>query len=307
MQSEATLKFWDDFYEKQKQSTEDPTKEWILKPTPDLLEQLVCHLPQRRSHLRVLEIGCGTSSLARELWLSFLQQRNESDDSSQESNIYLLATDVSEVCIHQCQERDASLLRDDTSNSDSGLEYGVLNAAESHPEMQGKFDVIIDKGCLDTFLFRTKQRGSGQKPYGQLIRTVLDNIHSWLRSSSTDNPDDSGVYLILTPRAKLKSARDYLGFSSFERHLLDVTNMSRGDLEGDDDDERIFLYKCRKNTLYSPSCTEAFGIDNRPIADQDTCQTCMLTFVDFRKGEELLGRGEAFWFRQFKGHCSHCT
>jgi hypothetical protein len=40
------------------------------------------------------------------------------------------------------------------------LRYEVLNVAEPHPELARNFDVILDKGCLDTFLFRSRSRGS---------------------------------------------------------------------------------------------------------------------------------------------------
>ena len=98
MQNERTLRFWDDYH------CENDEKEWILQPTNELIKQIALHVPQfppvqsskvengpikemtpircnigdfnylppqqhPKKPLRILEIGCGTSTLARDLWL----------------------------------------------------------------------------------------------------------------------------------------------------------------------------------------------------------------------------------------------
>ena len=277
MQNERTLQFWDNFYNDQEKQLSN-TKEWILYPTDALVDQLLAYLPDKP--LRILEIGCGSSTLARDLWI-----RHSSSDS--EHPMYILATDASPVCILQNQKRDDSVLQA------GHLEYAVLNIAEDHSQYASQFDAILDKGCLDTFLFRSKQRGSGKKSYSPLVQTVLENVHSWLR--------DDGVYFAMTPRPKLKSARDFTGFCSFERHNL-TGKAEKANLEGKE--ERTFLYMCRKNTQYDP--TRAFSVERELVKDDDVCQKCKGTFLEYRKGEALWGRGEAFWHREWKGHCIHC-
>lgn len=277
MQNERTLQFWDEYYSKRGKDAQ----EWILEPTEELFERLAEHVPPHASALRILEIGCGTSILARELW-KFLIQKNIST--------YVLATDISLVCIQFNQQRDQLII--DNASPDARLEYRILNAAEQQPDFENSFDIILDKGCLDTFAFRSKQRGHTQ-PYAPLIRTVLNNVHSWLK--------EDGVYWVLTPRQKLRSVRDFRGFQSVQR--ADLTAMQRGELVSTQ--EHTLLHVCRKNTNYNPG-ENAFDVEDNLAEETSSCQKCKMTFYNFRKGEPLDGRGEAVWLRQWRGHCRHC-
>ena len=289
MQNDRTLRFWDDFYNAQEPSSD---KEWILQPSQPLLQRLSQCL-EKRASCRILEIGCGTSSLGRELWK---YMRTNPPAGEEQPSVHLLATDVSEVCIRQNQERDSELI---DQGENTSLEYKVLNIVKSDPELEGKFDFILDKGCLDTFLFRSRQRGGGSQSYGEHVRSAIDNIQSWLSKD--------GVYVILSPRIKFKTVRDYAGFSSVDRFELNPAELQLGDLEGEEGDNGcLFLYVCHKNPAYSSSSDEAFPRDQEQFPDEDSCQTCGVTFVEFRKGEDLSGRGEVFWRRQWKGHCAHC-
>jgi SAM-dependent methyltransferase len=291
MQNDRTLRFWDNFYESQEPSSD---KEWVLQPSEPLLQRISQCL-EKKSSIRILEIGCGTSSLGRELWK---HMRANPSVGEEEPSVHLLATDVSEICIRQNQERDSGLL--DQVLEKGSIEYKVLDITEPHPELEGKFDFILDKCCLDTFLFRSRQR-AGPQTYGKLIRCVIDNIHSWLCKE--------GVYVILSPRTKFKTVRDYVGFSSVERYELDPAELQRGYVEGKEaKPDCIFLYVCRKNPAYSPSTEEAFPClhDHQQPQDEDSCQICGVTFVKFRNGEGLAGSRGAWWHRKWKGHIAHC-
>jgi SAM-dependent methyltransferase len=301
MQKERTLQFWDDYY---KTHQDEQSKEWILKPSTLLLQKLAHHVP-RKQNCRILEIGCGTSSLARDLFRYLLDTEPRAPNNSTndqlvwQETLQVIATDVSSTCIKKCQERDANI-------SDERLRYQTLNVVETCPELRGQFDVILDKGCLDTFLFRSRQRGGGRQPYGVLLSTVLNNLQSWLCQPS-------GQYLVLTPRSKLKSARDYVGFASVERQPLDVSRLDLGDLEGTDPQdepslqpEPLFLYICKPCLEYDPSRGESFPRDHPVPHDVDTCSVCSMSFAAYRRGERLSGRGDAYWSRQWRGHCLHC-
>lgn len=303
MQKARTLEFWDRLYEQeQQQQNQQPSasvaaKEWILQPTPALLEQLAAQFPKpRHKPLRILEIGCGTSTLVRDLWVWRQQQ-----PQAQQPDWHICATDVSAVGIQQITARDADVLQ----ASGGTLEYRVLNAATPQPAdwmQQGAWDVILDKGCLDTFLFRSKQPRGGQANYGALVRTVLDNMHGWLRDS------DESVYMALSPRPKHKATRDYRGFSSVQRSAMDLATLRSGDIQGstNHNNDRVFLYTCRKNPAYDPSVTtNAFGVEPTTVAETDTCAKCHMTFQAFRKGGKD-GRSAAVWFRQWQGHVTHC-
>jgi len=232
MQNERTLKFWDKLHQKQ------PTQEWILHPSISLLRHMADQLPTNRPVLRILEIGCGTSGLAREFYVYLTTQHAKFGEVS----VHMWATDASEVCIRQNQERDAAFLQasenmcDADEKHSNSFQYKVLNVTDPHPELDGQFDLILDKGCLDTFAFRSKMRGRGQ-PHAQLVRIVLDNVQGWLQSGDRDTCDpeendssSTGLYLVVTPRPKLKIVRAYKGFLSYQRHELDLMALKLGDL-----------------------------------------------------------------------------
>lgn len=313
MQSERTLKFWDDYYEGRNNTQQ---QDWILQPTTRLLELLENHLSScsnltasghggGNNAFRILEIGCGTSVMARELWRHLQKKKPR-------GNIEIWATDVSEVCIEQVRERDADFINNETNGL---FQYKVVDLVkDQNQEWEGTFDAVIDKGCLDTFLFRSRQRGSGrQQAHGSLISTALDRVQSFLKQ-------DSGVYVILTPRSKLKSVRDYAGFSSVQRHAIDPADQRdfcRGDLEEKQfnqnqnkrkKDERFFLYVCCKNSNYSyhDQHRQAFVVDRQNVSEDDKCLKCGTSFFDFRQRNGRAGRSEAYCLRQWKGHCLHC-
>jgi cyclopropane fatty-acyl-phospholipid synthase-like methyltransferase len=276
MQNERTWQFWDDYYTSQ----EKDAQEWIVEPTIDLLEKLSEHLPRHNRTIHILEIGCGISTLARDFW-SYLLKKNI------DANV--IATDISPVCIALNQQRD------DLTSTEHRFEYRTLNVAEQHPDLNESFDIILDKGCLDTFAFRSKQRGQNQ-PYALLIRTVLDNIHSWLQ------PD--GVYWVLTPRRKFRSVRDFRGFETV--HRVELTTIPRGELVSTQ--QHTYLHVCQKNQQYLPNTDDhAFCKGHEETIDDDSfCPKCHKTFYEFRKGEPMDGRGKSVWWRRWSGHCRHC-
>jgi SAM-dependent methyltransferase len=286
MQNERTLQFWDDYYK------EHDAKEWILQPSNELLELIASQCPKSRSDLNILEIGCGTSTMARELW-----QHIQHDESR---NVYMCATDVSPVCIQINEERDEALLKNENSEpgkSSSALEYRVLNVVEDRPNASvACWDIILDKACLDTFLFRSRQRGQ-RRGYTTLVQTALDNIWSWMA--------DDGVYLIISPRPRLKAVRDYAGFCSVEKHAL--SSAPKGDRINDKTDNPGYIYVCRKNKAYAPGKTPAFAAYYTGLPQDDAkCRHCGITFVELREGEAVEGQGDDFWTREWKDHCLHC-
>lgn len=182
MQNDRTLKFWDDYHAK------ECNKEWILHPTNDLLRVIYSHFPKKNCNdtgtLRILEIGCGTSTMARDLWQHIKQEEEN-------WKVEMCATDVSPICIGVNQERDALILAESDKRAQecppcSTLRYRVLNVLDEEPDEKLDADVILDKGCLDTFMFRSRNRGENHA-YANLLEQVLDNVWRWM--------SDEGVYL----------------------------------------------------------------------------------------------------------------
>ena len=258
MQRERTIEFWNNFHQI------DDHKEWILLPTDQLLNRLLSYV-RDSSDPMILEVGCGTSQLSRCLY-----ERDNNKAS-------YVVTDVSPVCIEINRTRDASILSD-------RFNYKVLNALE--PEvvsLNQKFNLVLDKGCLDTFLFRSS-KGS------HLVTKLLNNVHQWLQ--------DDGQYFVLTPRPKITMLRDFPGFATVRRVILDDSNATLGDLDGATAGTQVvYLHICTKRNSYVPN--EKGSEDEQQIPQQ--CEKCGMTFEDFRKNETHI-KVERRW----TGHRVHC-
>jgi len=255
--------------------------------------------PCRRACYSVLELGCGTSTLSRELFLYLLRRRRSGSSppfspsqhprhpETAPIDVVVVATDVSPVCIERNRVRDAALLLGDeiifenetdgppppssrSSSSSSSLRYKVLDVAAAGgvpAEYRDRFDLILDKGCLDTFLFRSKKRAGRAEA---LSRTVLDNVRSMLKkrggsvgerdnnanaaaaAATTNNSEVGGDvanespllaaastsppppsrYVVVSPRRKFKAVRDYPGFASVTKRRLDLLHLLEADGDG---------------------------------------------------------------------------
>ena len=293
LQSERTIQFWNEYHEQNK------SKEWIFQSSVDLLEVLRQQCPTTSSpKLRILEIGCGTSSLTRDLWKHII---SGNENNGHRQYVHAIATDVSSTCIQLLRERDAVILENNDKSNGNILEYRTLDVINPSNEIPASFSchVVLDKGCLDTFLFRSRNRGANNS-YSTMLKKLLDNIWSWLT--------DDGVYLIISPRAKLKAVRDYAGFRTVRQHAL--ANLSKGDLVNEEKNPSPgYIHVCQKNPYYKIGETPAFGgvVEEKDTPSEDAkCSKCGITFAGLRKGEVLDGRGTIFWIRQWKGHCQHC-
>ena len=285
MQSDKTIRFWDDYHD------ENDSQEWISTPGEELLAMIFDQLEidatsnddnsdgdgenddisnsknmqssnSRNKVVSVLEIGCGTSTLVRDL-------KNHIEERDSRTTVVACGSDVSQVCIDTNRERDCpcadndntddnvfskninisdiankeSSLSTPSSSQSPSLWYEVLNVLEGEPSRRD-WDLILDKGCLDTFLFRSKQRGAQNKAYPESLRIILDKIHGWLATMTTTTGEGGGVctstrnsntsrssyYIFLSPRPKIKAVRDYAGFSSVSKYPL--PGMYRSELEG---------------------------------------------------------------------------
>lgn len=295
MQKERTLQFWDEFHEANRE------KEWLVHGNSTLFETILdnCH-SFAKYHLRVLEIGCGTSNLSRDFW-HCIQDSNQ--QNSFRDRVLVRATDVSRVCVDSCYERDKKMPHvfgpGDKATDSNGIEYGVLDVQVSPTDKEaGLWDVIIDKACMDTFLFRSKSRGEG-KNYPSIVRVALLNIWRLLA--------DTGVYILISPRSKLKAVRDFAGFESVERR--DIRPETSGVIVSKVTDlaQVCYLYICHKNKDFNLDDPNPFRQDTLEFPSDDTiCNGCNISFYAFREGEVLYGRGKAFWKRKWTNHCSHC-
>ena len=249
-QKASTLRFWDDFYASQEQNdcSSELKKEWIAQPSEGLFDTVLRASATSPTHVscdnntnrfpprRILEIGCGTSTLARDFY-HFLKQQFPSQ------KFHVVATDVSEICIQQMLRRDDAHLRSTKDNVDKnveGLEYVVWNVTHPPPgNFVDYFDLILDKGCLDTILFRSRNRGPRRFA---LMDTFLINVASCLRQATATDGNCASRYLCISPRRKIKALRDGTRFQytqppqPFQRQ--------NGDLEGDAERTMYYLHSC---------------------------------------------------------------
>ena len=332
--STQLLDFWENYHE---ETGSEASKEWILKDSHPLLKTILQSVPSKHASkdVRILEIGCGTSRLSRSLLESIVQFRHDSSKSSslKDRKFHIISTDVSKACISLNKERDYSFINDLEIGADM-LQYRVLDMTCAKQELDPDLittpqDMILDKGCLDTLLFRSKWKPKRDRCssdghteidsirlYPPIVEAFLNNIHNLTRPNG-------GIYLLISPRSKLRAVRDFRGFRSVVTQKIDATSgMIPGDLEcrnlsWKDDDQRnkkkhafAHIYTCLRNDDYvverDNSFVDSYGIKNIPL-DCDKCPKCGNSFHSFRSGEAIDMRGAACWTRRWKGHVLHCT
>ena len=319
MQKEGTLRFWDEYH------GNNTNKEWILHPTDTLLQSVAQQIPAFHQEvggmIRILEIGCGTSTFARDLWLYLLQK---SSDQQKNLVVHVCATDISPVSIEFCRDRDQKWIHDATDDS-SRLEYKCLdvlmNEEGTFPPLQ-HWDLILDKGCLDTLLFRSRRQRGENRKYPQCLEALLNNIWSWL-------VPNNGVYLLLSPRKKNLALKDFAGFVSVCRLPLDSPQQAalvpaRGEkknvdtvVEMDNKPKRkpverqcTHAWICRKDLSYVPdqdACWQNGRLTADSLPPKDSiCPKCKISFDAFRQGSDNSERENAYWGRVWKQHQNHC-
>mmetsp|Transcript_40890 Transcript_40890/g.41581 ORF Transcript_40890/g.41581 Transcript_40890/m.41581 type:complete len:385 (-) Transcript_40890:107-1261(-) len=324
--------------------------EWILNITDGLLTQLASFLPVSSSFgsvsssirirevrsvsskdrsmgvcgnetIHILEIGCGDSILSRSLFLHLLelQQRSNSDDRQR---FHVLATDVSGICIESNTLRDAGIRMD--NHEGNSLTYRVFDALSDPPltfassndnQSSGHVSLMLDKGCLDTFLHRSSTRTkSNPSVYSPLLLQLLNTVHA--------NLDDNGTYVVLTPRKRIRELRDYGGFRKYSVTRLlsaggggdggksDELGLLEGGRTGD-----VYLHRCTKDGSYAATDNiqnsfTTVGENNTAAGDLQACDKCRTTFEEYMKvtggGKGQSSGTDSYWKRRWKGHLVHC-
>jgi len=278
MQKEKTVEFWNTLHKQ-----ELSNKEWIVQPSNALCQAIHDATNTQQENPHLLEIGCGTSNLSRDLYCYY------------QGAVTVVATDVSAVCIQEHQIRHEALI----AASQGRFAFQVLNVLESNPQMENMNNLVLDKGCLDTLLFR-----SGHENRESLVHTLLDNVYKWLK--------DGGRYIVITPRSRITLLRDYKGFSSVKRLGLDTTCSSQivlGDLECGDKNKNTtnecYMYVCHKDPSFVPGAESTAFRDSYGLAsNEETCPRCSVTFSNFCSGKDSSGSKQCA--RRWRGHCLHC-
>ena len=322
-QKSKTIDYWDDFYSSVPSADlNEPASEleWIV-PNSFVLDTILSIFPTQSQaprnartknyDVRLLEVGCGVSRLSISLLQRLLLYCQGINTNSHD--IYFrynfVATDVSSVCIEHNRERD-SAYASSICNGRHRFSYEVLNVLSydaSSPHNQ-QYDMILDKGTLDTFLFRSKRTNKGSTAHPTLLTQLLNNVHRWLRCGC------DAKYVIISPRAKIKSIRDFNGFARVRRIKLDTTASSNDVVlvKGNGENSKlpkseVYLYECIKNDSYHPTRDAPYrDVIICNTRDESLCSTCGISFKEFLGKVDSRDQGEVAWERRWKNHCVHC-
>ena len=245
-----SAKFWEEYHKA------NPEVDWITSPA-----NIIGHIVGKDDK-NILEVGCGTSELSKEM-------------ASRLKSSKFTSTDVSPAAVSTCASRYKDV---------KNLKYEVLDLLG---DVQGKgtWDVVVDKGCLDTFMFRSPAQERLKH-----VTTALDNIHTLLCPG--------GRYVVVSPRANLQARfggvgwrlKDWMGWKSVTRRKVKC----EVSLEGRTGVGDIYIYACIREDSYDPKA-EGWKFKEQDEGPE-VCPGC---------GKDRgvrIGRG----FRQWRNHVSHC-
>ena len=318
-QKVKTKDYWDSFYSSLSagdiNAAVNETKyetssdlEWIV-PHSAVLDTILSLFA--RSHASVsinaLEIGCGVSQLSLSLLQKLLLNRHEADPRDVRRGYCFVATDVSSVCIEHNRTRDDAFI---TSLLTAGgcLSYEHLDVLDdkSSSSHTRSYDIVLDKGTLDTFLFRSKRTKKGSSSHPPVLTPLLNNVHRWLRTGCESK------YLIISPRPKIKSIRDFRGFSSVRRIKVDTSTLDDVVLVKSNSGNaktsisEVYLYECVRDDSYDPDEDMPYRSVVCCAEDESICVKCGMCFKHYRGTVDVRDQGEVAWARRWKNHVVHC-
>ena len=255
----------------------------------------------------MLEIGCGVSRLSLSLLQRMLLRRQEEASGFHRRACNFVATDVSLMCIEQNRMRDECFAASIPAAVGS-LRYEPLDMLNqnSSASRRNLYEVILDKGTLDTFLFRSKRTNKRSASHPPLLTSLLKNVHRLLRSSC------GAKYVTVSPRRKIKAVRDFRGFASVRRIKIETDSLAGDAVLVRGNSERaarptsaVYLYECTKNDSFDSDSDLPYSAESGADGDS-TCRRCGMTFADFRGKSGARGQGEIALQRRWKNHGIHC-
>jgi hypothetical protein len=320
-QKVKTKDYWDSFYLSLPSAgdinavvneTPDETSsdlEWIV-PHSAVLDTISSLFARSHASVSVnaLEIGCGISQLSISLLQRLLLNRHDAKPRDFRCAYCFVATDVSSVCIEHNRTRDDAYITS-LRTADGSLSYELLDvlddkSSSSHTRC---YDIVLDKGTLDTFLFRSKRTKKGSLSHPPLLTPLLNNVHRWLRAGWESK------YVIISPRPKIKSVRDFRGFASVRRIKVDTSTLNGNVVLVKSNSENaktskseVYLYECVKDDSYDPDEDMPYRSVVCCAEDESICVKCGMSFKHYRGTVDVRDQGEVVWARRWKNHVVHC-
>ena len=319
-QKVKTKDYWDSFYSSLPSAgdinaavneTLDETSsdlEWIV-PHTAVLDTILSLFARSHASLSInaLEIGCGVSQLSRSLLQRLLLNRHDADPCDVRRACCFVATDVSSVCIEHNRTRDDAFISS-LRTADGSLSYDLLDVLDdkSSSSHTRSYDIVLDKGTLDTFLFRSKRTKKGSSSHPPLLTPLLNSVHRWLRTGCESK------YVIISPRPKIKSVRDFRGFASVRRIKVDTSTLDDVVLVKSNSGNaktsisEVYLYECVKDDSYDPDKDMPYRSVVCCAEDESICVKCEMCFKHYRGTVDVRDQGEVVWARRWKNHVVHC-
>ena len=199
--------YWDNFYTKTKSATatsfdwffsHDVANQWLTK--------YITQGKTQKNMMNILELGCGTSTLASNLL-------KEVDDC-----ISIVSIDFSLAAVKQ-----ARMISHQTS-----IQYAVADAS-SLPFRSNQFDVVFEKGTFDAMLKNSNGNLAGFS-FGETVR-VLTPCGTFLQFSD-ENPDlrlsflEAALQKNNVDRSKVSVTFQEIGHYFGTEYFLYITNFT---------------------------------------------------------------------------------
>jgi len=276
-------KYWDLVFSGGEGGDELQPTEWLLNVTSASFSISSILSPIRTRPKRILELGCGDSGLGEMLFEHF---NSENDPSAAPASVTCL--DISSSAIRKLTEKKESRLCPRNPLASENLVYMVGNALSLPPSFESSFDLVIDKGCLDTFKFRSKTN-VGES----LEQRVISEILSALKPG--------GCYICVSARRRIVSLKVQVGgvWEMGERSMIGSQGGKResggGACDADSDRKEIAWIHYRHKSYKSiPLLPNDDGIP-------DLCPTCGEAWVEEGGGKREKRR------RKWGNHVKWCA
>jgi len=139
--------YWDDFFVKWKRSTtSEESFEWY-----GTWSDVRLIVKARCQSCKVLNIGCGNSSLA--------------EDMLHDGFTEIVSVDFSEIAINEMKKKTAG---------QPGLSFEVMDILDLKEAWTDTFDVVMDKGTLDAMIHDDDKDAISSKLFSQLSKVLKD-------------------------------------------------------------------------------------------------------------------------------------
>ena len=207
MNQYGKVQYWDDRYMQDKESFEWYQRYPTIKP-------YLLPLLQKYQNPKILILGCGNSKLSENLY--------------KEGYKNIINIDFSKVCINQMQVA--------YSNYET-MKYLVMDACDMNFD-NGNFDIVIDKGTLDSILCSDESSHNANRCVAEINRILQPN--GSLFCVSYGIPDYRSQYFETIPGWNLN-------IEKIQKPIIDSVSQEEEEVGKGNEMNYHYIYVCQKN------------------------------------------------------------